>query len=140
MKTKVAKEFKWSMSHRLPFHQGVCRNIHGHTYKLRVTVEGEVDSNGILIDFYDLDSAVLPLIKKLDHSFLCDEKDEVLINFLKGTDFRYHTIPMTTTAENVGFYMLIEIKKHLSSFKNLSRLIVRFYESEDAYAELEDNF
>jgi len=60
MNTKISKEFKWEMSHRLPFHKGLCQNIHGHTYKLRLDLVGSLDENGMLIDFYDLEIITQP--------------------------------------------------------------------------------
>ncbi len=121
MIAKIAKEYKWSMSHRLPFHKGVCKNIHGHAYKIRVIVEGEVDNNGMLIDFFDLDSAVMPIVNQLDHSFLCNESDAEMLEFLSGSSFKYNVIPMTTTAENVGYYMLQKIADSLRNHSNLSK-------------------
>ena len=38
---KIAKEFRWEMGHRLPEHFGLCKNIHGHSYKMVVEFEGE---------------------------------------------------------------------------------------------------
>lgn len=137
MKAKIAKEYKWSMSHRLPFHKGVCKNIHGHAYKIRVVVTGEVDENGMLIDFFDLDSAVMPIVNQLDHSFLCNETDTEMLEFLSSSSFKYNVIPMTTTAENVGYYMLQKIADTLRKHSNLAAVQIRFYENDDAYAELE---
>lgn len=137
MKAKIAKEFTWSMSHRLPFHKGLCKNIHGHAYKMRVIVGGETDENGMLIDFYDLDGAVRPIISSFDHAFLCDEKDTKLIDFVKDNGFKYSVIPTTTTAENVGWFILQKLKEAFSGFSNLNYLAIRFYETEDAFAELE---
>ena len=39
---KIAKEFRWEMGHRLPEHFGLCKNIHGHSYKMIVEFEGEL--------------------------------------------------------------------------------------------------
>ncbi len=137
MNVKIAKEFKWSMSHRLPFHKGVCSNIHGHAYKIRVIIGGEVDENGMLIDFFELDSAVKPIISSLDHAFLCDEKDVKLLDFIKENGFKHCVMPQTTTAENVGYYILNQLAESFTEFGNLDYLAIRFYETDDAYAELE---
>ena len=40
---KIAKEFNWEMGHRLPEHFGKCKNIHGHSYKMMVELEGDLD-------------------------------------------------------------------------------------------------
>jgi len=49
---KIAKEFRWEMGHRLPEHTGLCRNIHGHSYRMVVEITGDVLANGMIIDFY----------------------------------------------------------------------------------------
>ena len=73
---KIAKEYRWEMGHRLSFHDGKCVNFHGHSYKARITLEGERDENGLLVDFYDLDKIVGPLVESLDHSFALNAADE----------------------------------------------------------------
>ena len=62
---KISKEFRWEMGHRLPFHDGLCRNIHGHSYYMVIEIEGELNENGMIIDFYDLGKAVKPIIDEL---------------------------------------------------------------------------
>ncbi|MDA3844331.1 MAG: 6-carboxytetrahydropterin synthase, partial [Candidatus Kapabacteria bacterium] len=69
MKTKIAKNFDWEMSHRLPNHDGLCRNIHGHSYKMRVELEGEPNKQSMVIDYYDMKLVISPLLEKLDHCF-----------------------------------------------------------------------
>jgi 6-pyruvoyl tetrahydropterin synthase/QueD family protein len=92
MKTTIAKEFKWEMSHRLPYHNGPCRNIHGHTYKMRIEISGEPDKQGMLIDYFTITKIVEPLLEKLDHCFVCDDKDIDLIEFLKKSIDQYSQI------------------------------------------------
>ncbi len=137
MKVKIAKEFTWQMSHRLPFHKGLCSNIHGHTYKLRVTLTGETDENGFLIDFYGLISIVQPLIDQLDHSFVVDEKDVETIDFLREHSFRYVVVPNTTTSENLAYWIANQIANGFRKFTNIEKLSVRFYETMDSFAEVE---
>lgn len=70
---KISKEFTFDSCHNLPFHQGKCKNQHGHTYKLIVTIQGELDKNGLLIDFGDLKSIVNDsIIEVYDHKNLND--------------------------------------------------------------------
>jgi 6-pyruvoyltetrahydropterin/6-carboxytetrahydropterin synthase len=137
MKVKIGKEFVWQMSHRLPFHKGLCSNIHGHTYKLRVSIVGEPDENGFLIDFYELMSAVQPIIDQLDHSFVVDSNDTEVIEFLRKNNFRYVIIPSTTTSENLAFWIANQIVEKFQKYPNLEKLIVRFYETFDSFAEVE---
>ncbi|MGC8956828.1 MAG: 6-pyruvoyl trahydropterin synthase family protein [Candidatus Kapaibacteriota bacterium] len=137
MKIKIGKEFVWNMSHRLPFHKGLCSNIHGHTYKLRVELVGTPDENGIVLDFYDLISAVQPIIDQLDHSFVVDENDKVMIDFLAANNFRYVKVPTTTTSENLAVWIASQVAKKFMSFPNIEKIVVRFYETFDSFAEFE---
>lgn len=69
----VVKQFTFDAAHYLPEHPGKCRNLHGHTYKLEVGIEGFVDlKTGMVIDFGDLKQFVIPIVEKLDHKCLND--------------------------------------------------------------------
>jgi len=136
MKTTIAKEFKWEMSHRLPYHNGPCRNIHGHTYKMRIEISGEPDKQGMLIDYFTITKIVEPLLEKLDHCFVCDDKDIDLIEFLKKMNFKILIIPYYSTAENLAKYIIFELIPHFETFVNIERIKVRVYETDDVYAEL----
>jgi 6-pyruvoyltetrahydropterin/6-carboxytetrahydropterin synthase len=71
---KITAEFHYDSAHSLPMvpegHK--CGRLHGHTYRLLVTIEGEVGMDGFVIDFADVKTAVAPLIKQLDHRHLND--------------------------------------------------------------------
>ncbi|HIA80261.1 MAG TPA: 6-carboxytetrahydropterin synthase QueD [Candidatus Marinimicrobia bacterium] len=50
-----------------------CKNIHGHSFKITITVTGNVDNKtGFVMDFGDIDETFNPLLSKLDHSYLND--------------------------------------------------------------------
>lgn len=137
MRAKIAKNFTWEMSHRLPYHQAACKNIHGHSYKMRVELEGDLDEFGMVLDYYQIKQIVMPLINKLDHCFLCDPNDNLMIKFLKENDFRYVVIDDFTTAENIVHYILGELKKEFSKYNNLDTLKIRLQESAEVFAENE---
>lgn len=134
---RIGKEFIWEMSHRLPFHEGPCKNIHGHSYKMLLELEGEVNLNRMLIDFYDIEKIVRPLIDKFDHAFIVDKEDKLMLNFLVQNGFKYYKISGLSTAEDLALYFLDELKKDFSKFSNLVKLKVRIYETQDAWAEVE---
>lgn len=133
---KIAKEFIWEMSHRLPFHEGGCKNVHGHSYKMTIFLEGDLDKNGMVLDFYHIVDIVQPLIDKLDHAFICDPNDNVMIDFLKANAFKFYIIDKNSTAENLSSFFLNEFKPKFAEFHNLHYLGVRVYETLDAYAEI----
>ena len=137
MKATVAKEIRWEMSHRLPFHDGPCKNIHGHSYMLRIAITGTTDAQGIVIDFYDVEKIMRTVVDKLDHSFVCDPKDEKMINFLKENNFKYLVMPDYTTAENIATYVLENVSVEFEKFANLEKISIRLHETKDAFAEIE---
>ncbi len=68
---EVAVEHSFAAGHALRGYKGKCENVHGHNYKVRVTVSGEkLDSIGLLMDFVELRSAIRALVERLDHRFL----------------------------------------------------------------------
>lgn len=67
----VTKEFEFESAHKLENYSGACANLHGHSYKLHVSVGGDVDSNGFVLDFKVLKDIVKEkVISKLDHKYL----------------------------------------------------------------------
>src|ERR1035437_855543 len=58
IQTSVSCTFTFEAAHRLEWHTGKCRNLHGHSYRLDVTVAGGLDANCVLIDFGILRSVV----------------------------------------------------------------------------------
>jgi 6-pyruvoyltetrahydropterin/6-carboxytetrahydropterin synthase len=131
---KVSKEFHWEMAHRLPFHSGRCKNLHGHSYKALVQFEGELNQNGMLIDFYDIFNVVNPIIDEMDHSIICDRNDQELIEIAKKINERIVIIDKPTTAENISIYIAERILNSKLP-ENLKSLSVLVYETSDAFAE-----
>ena len=131
---KVAKEFKWEMGHRLPEHFGNCKNIHGHSYKMIVEFEGQLNAADMIIDFYDIDRIIKPLVEKLDHAFMVNKNDNGVIEFLDKIDSKKLVVDFNSTVENICKFVLSEIKK-FEMPKNISSVTVRLYETNEDYAE-----
>jgi len=131
---KIGKEFKWEMGHRLPEHFGQCKNIHGHSYKMLVEFEGELDKNGMVIDYYDVEKIINPIIEKLDHAFLVNNDDKLTVKFLEKLNSKKVVVDFESTAENICTYLLTQIKSaHLPA--NVNAIMVRVSETEEDYAE-----
>lgn len=82
MKTTITKQFRFEAAHSLPNHDGKCKNLHGHSYLLEVTVSGEKHTSGpkegMIMDFKDMSEIVEEnIINKWDHQFLNDILDFV---------------------------------------------------------------
>lgn len=133
---KIARQFHWEMGHRLPFHAGECRNLHGHSYRLWVELEGDCDDNGMLIDYGEMKEKIQPLLDPLDHCFLCDERDEVMTRFLRDNPFKTLFVPFATTAENIAAYLLEKIWGVFRTERRIGKITLRLAETETSYAEI----
>lgn len=134
---KISKEYRWEMGHRLPFHKGLCKNMHGHSYKMSVEITGELDNNGMIIDFFDLNKIVKPIVEKYDHAFLCWEGDKKVKDFLVKNRMKKVIAGYHSTVENICSdfldkitHKLLDIKKH-----KFEELTVKIYESPNSFAE-----
>jgi len=131
---KIAKEFHWEMGHRLPEHFGLCKNIHGHSYKMIVEFEGELDDQGMVIDFCDVQKIINPIIEKLDHAFMVKDDDKLTLEFIEKLDSKKIVVDFFATVENICNYISdIIIKSNLP--KNIKFINVRVYETAEDYAE-----
>jgi 6-pyruvoyltetrahydropterin/6-carboxytetrahydropterin synthase len=131
---KIAKEFHWEMGHRLPDHFGLCKNIHGHSYKMILTVEGQINQKQMVIDYYDLERIINPIIQQLDHAFMVNRNDNLVLEFLEKLNSKKVIVDFDATVENICLFILDKIKntKLPSNIKSIS---VRIYETQFDYAE-----
>lgn len=73
MRARVTRSFTFEAAHRLPWHDGPCRRLHGHSYRLEVTVEGPIGDQGMVLDFQDLAAVVRrEIVDRYDHQLLND--------------------------------------------------------------------
>jgi 6-pyruvoyltetrahydropterin/6-carboxytetrahydropterin synthase len=76
MRTTVTRTFTFEAAHQLPWHTGACRELHGHGYRLEVTVAGPLTDDGIVVDFADVrDTVEREVISRYDHRYLNDVLD-----------------------------------------------------------------
>jgi len=122
------------MGHRLPEHFGNCKNIHGHSYKMIVEFEGELNNDEMIIDFYDIDRIIKPLVEKLDHAFMVNNNDKEVIEFLEKIKSKKLVVDFNSTVENICNFVLKEIKK-FELPENILSVTVRIYETNEDYAE-----
>ena len=93
---QIYKEFSFDSAHFLPnVPEGhKCKNMHGHTYRLKVVIEGQPDPHfGWIMDFKELKDALTPVIDQLDHK---------VINDIRGLE--------NATAENITIWIWNQIK------------------------------
>lgn len=137
----LTKIFHFEAAHALNGYDGKCRNIHGHSYEMRVTVKGmPLDEpgnpkNGMVIDFHDLKAIVnQEVVERLDHSFIIGSnmpKDFVEItkkNFDKVVE-----LPYQPTTENMLADFAQRIKYRLPQHVELYSVTLQ--ETRDNIAE-----
>jgi 6-pyruvoyltetrahydropterin/6-carboxytetrahydropterin synthase len=88
----------------------------------------------MIIDYYDVEKIINPIIEKLDHAFLVNKDDKVVLEFLEKMNSKKVVVDFQSTAENICLYMLNEIEK-ASLPENVNEIKVRVYETTDDYAE-----
>ena len=144
-KVRITKEFKFEMAHALHGYDGLCANIHGHSYRLWVTVRGNVKKenkhikDGMVIDFMDLKSIIKPtIIKKYDHSLVLNANSPHANLDLSAFDKVYY-LPYQPTSEN----LVTDFANSITSLlpENVELLKVVLSETVSSFAEWnsEDN-
>ncbi|WP_028583136.1 6-pyruvoyl trahydropterin synthase family protein [Desulfogranum mediterraneum] len=127
----ISKEFRFDAAHRLCRPElspeenqalyGKCASLHGHSYTLQLTVSGELDASGMIINFTEL--------KQLGKALILDRYDHANLNELP----EYAEIPVT--AENMVRHIFSTLSPVLSQ-KGLRLVQVRLYETPDSWATM----
>ncbi|MFO8235107.1 MAG: 6-carboxytetrahydropterin synthase [Bacteroidales bacterium] len=141
-KIRVTKEFNFEIAHALWNYNGDCRNLHGHSYRLFVTVIGTpVDDkknpkNGMVIDFGDLKKIVNEgIVEPLDHTVILNARtfeDIKLEKFEQLFDKRY-IVDFQPTCENLVADFAEKIKKRLP--EDIKLFSLKLHETASSFAE-----
>jgi 6-pyruvoyltetrahydropterin/6-carboxytetrahydropterin synthase len=98
---QISVDESFSAGHALRGYKGKCENVHGHNYKVRVTLEGaKLDSIGLLCDFVHVKQVIRDVIRALDHRFLNDLEPFRTVN---------------PSAENMAKYFYDETVKQMAA-------------------------
>ncbi len=101
-----------------------------------VEIEGELNDKGMVMDYYDLRDVIDPIVEELDHSFMANEKDLPVVEFLEKMKSKRMIVDFDSTVENITTYFLNKIK-NAKLPSNIKKLKVRVCETPDDYAEEE---
>lgn len=131
----ITKSVKFDAAHVLTNHNGLCKNLHGHTYRVDVSVrQADNDSSDMVMDFKDVKSICEEIVlSKFDHAFIYDETSEgeseiaavVVKNGMRAT-----ALPFRSTAENLARWIFGALKTRIPCIHS-----VRVYETADSCAE-----
>jgi 6-pyruvoyltetrahydropterin/6-carboxytetrahydropterin synthase len=101
---EISVDETFAAGHALRGYKGKCENIHGHNYRVRVTLSGQqLDSVGMLYDFVHLKKVIQEVIRSLDHRFLNDFSPFDVVN---------------PSAENIARHIYEETAKQLRKAPN----------------------
>ncbi len=138
---RVTKEFHFEMAHALWNYDGKCKHIHGHSYKLFVTIIGEPIKDadnpklGMILDFGDLKTMVKePVVDMLDHSLVLNRVAGPTIPDRSNQMYnKVHFFDFQPTVENLVVYIADTIKPKLPP--GIDLYSVRLHETASAFAE-----
>ena len=98
---EVTVEQTFAAGHALREYKGKCENVHGHNYRVQITVEGErLNRIGLLVDFVELKRMVREVMERLDHQFINDLEPFTVIN---------------PSAENLAKYFYDEVSSRMAT-------------------------
>ena len=142
MTLRLTKQFSFEMAHALPAYEGKCRNIHGHSYKFFVTVEGTplsqdgAPTDGMVLDFHSLKECVEKhIIEAFDHALVLPRlKNASPDTGLGGYGAKLILVDFQPTTENLLIHFARLLDGQFPPGVRLHSL--KLYETETSCAEL----
>jgi 6-pyruvoyltetrahydropterin/6-carboxytetrahydropterin synthase len=138
---RLTRRFTFEAAHALAHYDGACRNIHGHSYKLEVTILGQPlqeeqhPKNGMVLDFGDLKEAVTTyVLQDFDHALVLQQDSApALVALLQGQGHKLLLTRWQPTCEN----MLLHIKDQLlpNLPKHVALHSLKLWETENSFGE-----
>lgn len=145
---QVTREFSFEAAHMLSGYEGPCSNLHGHSYKLQVTLVGQVQqcpkaSDDMMVtDFRDMKYIVeREVIKRLDHAVIFsdsthrDESEECLYRWAVAHKKRHIVLPWRCTAESIAEYIRVALKRAFAD-TGAQDVKIRLWETANSFVEV----
>ena len=137
---RITRHEEFEVAHLLPGYNGGCGNLHGHTYKIEVTVEGPQNSNyfDMVMDFSNLKQAIKANVP--DHRFIYkigDKIGEEIAEVLSKNNIEYVGYSFQTTAENMVSWFARTINfyiQHDQHNEDVEVVEVKLWETTNSYA------
>ena len=134
--TTVTKTVKFDAAHILSDHAGLCKNLHGHTYRVDVSVAQNTDAD-MVIDFKELKRIVNEVIcDRFDHAFIYNTEsagEREIAAVVEKNGMRTVPIPFRSTAENLAKLFFGELKARIPGLSG-----VKVWETADSCAEYKE--
>ena len=131
----VTKTVKCDAAHVLTNHQGLCKNLHGHTYRVDVSVSQAADDDrDMVIDFKDLKGIANEVVcDRFDHAFIYNTEsvgEREIAAVVEKNGMRTVAIPFRSTAENLAKLFFSDLKARIPGL-----VAVKVWETADSCAE-----
>ncbi len=131
----VTKTVRFDAAHILTNHQGLCKNLHGHTYRVDVSVaQADGEARDMVIDFKDLKHLANEVIcNRFDHAFIYNTEsagEREIAAVIEKQGMRTVAIPFRSTAENLAKLFYTDLKTHIPGLSS-----VKVWETTDSCAE-----
>lgn len=140
---RITKVFRFEMAHALWNYEGKCKNIHGHSYVLDVTLSGIPKNeaghpdDGMIMDFGKLKKLIKrAVIDHVDHAFLINTQDTCLDQLINSQTLPFDNIkkvPFQPTSENLIHYFAEMIRELLP--EDVSLFSLKLQETDTSYVE-----
>ena len=132
---KATKTVRFDAAHILTNHQGLCKNLHGHTYRVDVSVAQADGAGGdMVIDFKDLKRIASEVVcERFDHAFIYNTEspgESEIAAVVEKNGMRVVPIPFRSTAENLARLFFDELKARIPGLA-----AVKVWETSDSCAE-----
>lgn len=145
-KISITRRIEFDAGHRVPDHQGQCRNLHGHRYAIEITVSGAVHQepgnpeNGMVTDFGQLkEILVSEIVDPWDHAFLVAKSDKAVLELIKAIpNHKTVVLDSVPTVENL---VAVASQKLRAAFQKrfgdaVTLEMVRLYETPNCWADM----
>ena len=131
--TTVTKTVRFDAAHILSDHAGLCKNLHGHTYRVDVSVAQDADAD-MVIDFKELKKIATEVIcDRFDHAFIYNTEsagESEIAAVVERNGMRTVAIPFRSTSENLAKMFYNDLKARLPGLSS-----VKVWETADNAAE-----
>lgn len=138
----IRKIFRVPVGHRLSKHRGLCKNLHGHNFKIEVQLKSNLlDDNDMVMDFKDIKEIVNSVLDDFDHCTILNSSDLKFIDFCEDNNLKYSVIGIGNqdpTAEVFCKDLYLKISDLVNRKVGLEEVIVdfvRIWENDNSMAE-----
>jgi 6-pyruvoyltetrahydropterin/6-carboxytetrahydropterin synthase len=133
--TTVTKTVRFDAAHILTNHSGLCKNLHGHTYRVDISVSASgTKDDGMVMDFKDLKKIATSVIcDRFDHAFIYNTQsagESEIADVVARNGMRTVALPFRSTAENLARFFFDELEDKIHGLCS-----VKVWETQDSCAE-----